>query len=60
MAVPFSYSLGFTLFPLVLGSKTVASSQAVHQGPEAWSCNAIVKTVVASEGLFGIPDLPLT
>lgn len=35
---------------LVLGNKTVASSQATHLRPEAWNCSAVLKTVVALEG----------
>ena len=51
--------LGFVLSPLVLGSDLVASSQAAPLGPEAFGCQAVMRTAVALEGLLGIPDLPL-
>lgn len=59
MAVLFRSSVGFMLFPLVLGSKLVASTQAARLGPEAFGCQAVMRTVMGLEGLLGVLDLPL-
>ena len=59
MAVSFSFGVGFMFFPLVLGSKLVASSQAACLEPEAFGCQTVMRTVTALEGLLGIPELPL-